>query len=182
MQKKILAIGLAAFIAVAGLSMSVLRADDDDDGGAPTAAQITFAEETSGTLINSLLAGLVDTFLATTAVPNNVAEGNQSISLIFDDRNRNIRLVGNLDPLSERNRPRDSFEVDALAAALGGGTFTAVEQVSDRFFFRSSVPLANFIAECALCHSNFGAPTGTDWTGALMVRVPIPTGDDDDDD
>ena len=70
MRNKMLAIGLAALIAFSGLTM--LKADDDDDGDAPTAAQIAFAEETSGLLVSSLVAGLVDVFLAERAFSNSL--------------------------------------------------------------------------------------------------------------
>ncbi len=167
MRNKILAIALATLIATAGFT--VLKADSNSP---PTQAEIDFAEETSGLLINSLVAGLVDVFLAT--VPANVEQGNDAIGTVFADPNKDIRLVGEDQPISEKNEPMDPFEVMALNLALAGQTYTDVQRVKGRWFFRSSVPLANSIPQCALCHVNFGTPSATDYKGALMVRVRIP--------
>ena len=43
----------------------------------------------------------------------------------------------------------------------------------DRWYYRRSIPLSNFRAECALCHTNFPAGPTPDWVGAVMLRVPI---------
>ena len=83
--------------------------------------------ETSDLLINSLVAGLVNTFVSTDA--SNVDEGNHAINLTFDDWNQNIRLVGEMGPLSENNRPMDQFEMSALTDALGGQAADSVERV-----------------------------------------------------
>ena len=137
----------------------------------PPQSAIDAAEEASEVLIGSLLAGIVNLVGATDA--SNVDEASQALSVTFDDWNQNIRLVGELAPLSENNRPMDEFEMSALTDALNGQPATSVERVRGRWFYRSAVPLANFVAQCALCHTNYGAPSDTDYTGALMVRVPI---------
>lgn len=100
-------------------------------------------------------------------------EGKHSISLVFNDRNDDIRLVGTLDPLQATNRPHDAFERKAHLLALSGQTYDAVQRVEGRWYYRRSIPLSNFRVECSYCHSNFPAGPTADWVGALMLRVPI---------
>lgn len=100
-------------------------------------------------------------------------EGKQSISLVFNDRNRDMRLVGTFGPLQSNNRPRDAFERKAHLLALAGQPHTAVERVDGAWYYRRSIPLSNFRAECALCHTNFPPGPTPDQVGALMLRVPI---------
>jgi hypothetical protein len=84
-----------------------------------------------------------------------------------------MRLVGTFDPLQATSRPRDAFERTAHGLALTGQAYTAVQRVDDQWYYRRSIPLSNFRAECALCHTNFPAGSTPDWMGALMLRVPI---------
>ena len=101
-------------------------------------------------------------------------EGKTSISLVFNDANKDMRLVGTFDPIRDNDRPRDSFEQTALERALAGGqATTAVQRVDDRWFYRRSIPLSNFSDACSLCHANFGPTNPSQWVGALMLRVPI---------
>ena len=169
MKKKIFATGLAVLIGTAGLA--VLKADANSS---PTQVEVDRAAGTSMVLINSLVAGLVNLVLATSNSGSSIAQGSQALSIIYDDRNENMRLVGQSEPLSENSRPMDSFEVTALSRALAGQTYTSVERVMGSWYYRSSVPLANGVAQCAFCHTNFGPPDAADYKGALMVRVLIP--------
>lgn len=137
----------------------------------PTNAQITFAQETSDLMLNTLFAALTQEFNET--VPENVEQGKHSISLIFNDLNRDMRLVGTIGPLQESDRPRDSFERQANNLALVGEAYTSVQRVDNQWYYRRSIPLSNFRSECALCHTNFPAGPTSDWVGALMLRVPI---------
>ncbi len=165
--------GLVTYgILVTGLvaGLAIAYADDDDDQP-PSSGQIAFAERTSNLLLATLFAALTQEFDETTA--DNVEEGKQSISLVFNDSNKDMRLVGTLDPLREDDRPRDRFERTALALALTGQNHTAVQRVDDRWYYRRSIALSNFRSECALCHTNFPAGPTADWVGALMLRVPI---------
>ena len=102
-----------------------------------------------------------------------MAEGIRSITLIFNNRNKDMRLVGTFDPLQATNRPRDDFESAALARALTGEVYTDVQRVDAQWYYRRSVPLSNFKDVCAFCHTNFPAGPTPDWMGALMLRVPI---------
>src|SRR5262249_17736226 len=165
MFRRILVTGLIAGLGV----VSFVHADDDQP---PTADRIAFAQRTSDLMSATIFAALTQEFDETTAA--NVAEGSQSIGLIFNDSNESMRLVGTLNPPSEKDRPRDSFAREALAFALNGGQArTAVQRVDDRWFYRRSIPLSNFRKECVLCHTNFGPMNVNQWVGALMLSVPV---------
>jgi hypothetical protein len=149
----------------------------------PSSDQIAFAQRVSGLMLNELVAALFTEFDETT--PANVEEGKQAISLIFNDRNRDMRLIGTFVPLGGNNNlPSDGFEQTALARALEGQAHDAVERVNDRWFYRRSIALSNtFHANCVLCHANFTdkffrkTDNPGQWVGALMLRVPINTSD-----
>lgn len=138
----------------------------------PSNEEKEFAERTSNLLHNELFAALLQEFGETT--PENVEEGKQSISLIFNNSNKDIRLVGIYTPLlgGLNDLPGDSFERRSLALALQGQeNISRADRVGNRWYYRRSVPLnSGMHPSCVLCHSNF-APN--QWVGALMTRVPI---------
>ena len=166
--KRLVACGILAVLGItgAGLTASAHEAD-----ATPSNEQIEFAQRTSDLLLATLFAALTQEFDETT--PDNVEEGKRSISLVFNDRNEDMRLVGTLGPLQSHNRPSDAFERTAHTLALSGQAHTAVERVSGQWYYRRSIPLSNFRAECAMCHTNFPAGPTSDMVGALMLRVPI---------
>jgi hypothetical protein len=137
----------------------------------PTADAIAFAERTSDLMTATVVAALLQEIGETT--PQNVHEGNLSISLIFDDSNPNMRLVGTLDPIRANDVPQDDFEEDALADAMNGQPRVDVERVSGKWYYRRSIPLSNFAPQCAMCHSNFENLPSSEPVGALMLRVPV---------
>ncbi|MDZ8107364.1 MAG: hypothetical protein RM338_17335 [Nostoc sp. DedQUE12a] len=137
----------------------------------PPTQKIEFAQQTSDLMLATLFAALTQEFDETT--PDNVEQGKHSISLIFNDRNKDMRLVGTFGPLRESDRPQDNFERQANNLALVGQTYTSVQRVDDQWYYRRSIPLSNFRAECALCHINYAPGPTSDWVGALMLRVPI---------
>jgi hypothetical protein len=143
-----------------------------NDYRSPTIAQIDFAKQTSDLMLNTLFAALTQEFDETT--PSNVEQGKHSISLIFNDLNRDMRLVGTVGPLNRNDLPSDKFERQANNLAVTTGeAYTAVQRVNDTWYYRRSVPLSNFRAECALCHTNYPAGPTADKVGALILRVPI---------
>jgi hypothetical protein len=142
-----------------------------DGGRPPTDEQVAFAQRTGDLLQATLFAALTQEFDETTA--DNVEEGKLSISLVFNDHNKDMRLVGSFGPLQANNRPQDAFERKAHDFALRGRAYTDVQQLGDQWYYRRSIPLSNFRAECALCHPNFPAGPTADWVGALMLSVPI---------
>jgi hypothetical protein len=146
----------------------------------PSNEEKEFARKTNELLHNELIAALFQEFNETT--PENVEQGKQAISLIFNNSNRDMRLIGTFAPLlgGTNDLPSDSFERRSLTKALQGEGNTSVERVGDRWYYRTSIPLSNtFHASCALCHTNFTNQffTETDnpgqWVGALTLRVPI---------
>jgi len=137
----------------------------------PTQQQIQFAQRSSNLMLATLFAALLQEFSETTAA--NVEEGKHSISLIFDDRNDSMRLVGELQPLRDNDVPQDPFEVAALERAMQGEAYTVVEKVQGKWAYRRSVPLSNFHPACGMCHTNFGPVNPDQWVGALMLRVPV---------
>ena len=161
---------------VAALGVAAIANDDQR----PSSRQIAFAQEVSDLMLNELVAALFTEFDETT--PQNVEHGKQAISLIFNDLNRDMRLVGTFAPLlgGANDRPSDRFETTALRRALGGDPYAAVQKVNDTWYYRRSVPLTNTMHQaCVLCHANFTTDffDRTDnpgqWVGALVLRVPI---------
>ncbi|HKS41998.1 MAG TPA: hypothetical protein VJX74_15390 [Blastocatellia bacterium] len=172
-------IALVLLLTVAGVT-GFGRTDNSTTDNSPSNEEVAFAQRTSDLLLNELLAALFKEFDETT--PQNVEEGKQAISLIFNNSNRDMRLIGTFGPLQGGNNdiPNDDFEQTALARALQGQTHTSVEQVNNRWYYRRSIALSNtFHQSCALCHTNFTdrffrkTHNPGQWVGALTLRVPI---------
>lgn len=158
-------------VAVAVLPVAILGVAHAASDSPPSEAQVAFAQRTSDLMTNTVVAALLQEINETT--PENVSEGNLSIGLIFNDRNEDMRLVGTMAPLRENDRPQDAFENKALGLAMTGQPFTSVERVKGQWYFRRSIPLSNFKAQCAMCHANFQGLPETAPVGALMLRVPV---------
>ena len=167
--KKLVTYGMLTMLLVAGLGLTASAHGRDDDP--PSSEQIAFAQRTSDLMLATLFAALTREFDETTL--DNVEEGKHSISLIFNNRNDDMRLVGTFGPLQSHNRPSGSFERKAHNLALQGQAYTDVQQVDGQWYYRRSIPLSNFRVECSYCLTNF--PTGPTpvMVGALMLRVPI---------
>lgn len=166
--RKLVSYGIFVLFLVIGCGLAAVARGYDIP---PTTGQTAFAQQTSDLMLNTLFAALTQEFNETT--PDNVEQGKHSISLIFNDKNKDMRLVGTFGPLRENDRPSDNFERQANALALVGQTYTSVQRVDNQWYYRRSIPLSNFRAECALCHINFKPGPTPDQVGALMLRVPI---------
>ncbi len=167
------AVAIIVLIAVAGL-VAFGRVHNDP----PTDAEKETAAQTADLLQAEVFAALLQEFGETT--PDNVEQGKQAISLIFHDANRDIRLIGNFNPLlgGNNNLPSDEFEQKSLARALKGKPTTAVERHGNRWYYRRSIALSNAIhTSCAQCHTNFTPQffqnNPGQWVGALTLRVPV---------
>ena len=156
---------LACFTAIVSIA-PIARADNPPDH-----EQVQFAKRTSDLMLATLFGALLQEFAETT--PANVGEGKKSISLVFDDRNESMRLVGVLQPLRANDIPQDAFETTALAKAMNGEPFNDTQKVEGKWYYRRSVPLSNFHNACVMCHANFGPVNAAQWVGALMLRVPV---------
>jgi hypothetical protein len=173
-------IALAVLLAAVGVASFGRPGNSptNPDGNRPSSDAETFAQTASELFHNELIAALFQEFNETT--PENVEQGKQAISLIFNNSNRDMRLVGLFPPLlgGTNNLPSDSFEARSLVKALQGSENRSVERVGDQWYLRRSFPLSNtFHASCVLCHTNFTSPLFTNnpgqWVGALTLRVPI---------
>ena len=137
----------------------------------PTAGEEAFANDVADAMIDRIVALLFREFAVTTA--DNAAVGTEAISHIFDDRNDNMRLVGDVMPLQRSNRPQDDFERAALAAAKLGNNFARTEKVRGAWYVRKSLAVSTaFSTSCVHCHANF-EDLDNPWVGALMVRARI---------
>ena len=183
-QKHPVLVGVVIAACVAALGLGVIAYASDDEK--PSSQQIAFAQTVSDLMLNEVVAALLQEFNETT--PQNVEHGKQAISLIFNDVNRDMRLVGTFAPLlgGANDRPSDTFEMTALRRALTGEPLTAVQKINDRWYYRRSVPLSNKLhPNCVLCHANFTADFFRDtnnpgqWVGTLVLGVPIKLADDD---
>src|SRR4029079_17209909 len=154
------AVILGCFVTLPPVTTSA-RADSP-----PDSQQVQRAAKTSDLMLATLFAALLQEFAETT--PANVEEGKKSISLIFNDANEDMRLVGVLQPLRANDVPQDSFETTALARAMQGLRYAETQKVKGKWYFRRSEPLSNFHQACAMCHSNFGPVNDAQWVGALM--------------
>jgi hypothetical protein len=167
-------VALVLLLAVVGV-ISFGHADNP-----PSHEEKEVAAQTGELLHNEVFAALLQEFSETT--PENVEQGKQAISLIFNDSNRDIRLIGVFPQLlgGDNDIPSDSFERKSLALALQGKENTSVERVDGRWYYRRSVALSNAMhTSCALCHTNFTPQfferthNQGQWVGALTLRVPI---------
>jgi hypothetical protein len=182
MPKKNLVLFTVAVAVFMAFVVTPIASTQNENGRPPSSAQIAFAQQASDLLLNELLAALFKEFDETT--PQNAGQGKQAISLVFNDLNRDMRLVGTFQPLGgDNDLPSDGFENTALSLALTGQPYTAVQQVNDTWYYRRSVPLSNtFHQSCVICHTNFtqdffnSTNNPGQWVGALMLRVPIKTG------
>lgn len=168
---------IAALLLPLTLSLTGFALADDDR---PSPEQIAFAKSVYGLMSNELVAALFQEFNETT--PENVEHGKLAISLIFNNANRDMRLIGGFGPLlgGDNDRPSDAFEQRALNLALKGQAHESVERVNGRWYYRRSFALSNtFHAACATCHTNFtpqffqATNNPGQWVGALLQRVPI---------
>ena len=96
----------------------------------PDSQQVQHAVKTGDLMLATLFAALLQEFAETT--PANVEEGKKSISLIFNDANEDMRLVGVLQPLRAKDVPQDSFETTALTRAMTGASYTDVQKVEGK--------------------------------------------------
>jgi hypothetical protein len=175
----------AMAISTLAIALGVTTAVRARGDSRPAPGDVAFAQTVSDLMVNELVAALFTEFDETT--PANVEHGKQAISLIFNDLNRDMRLIGTFRPLlgGSNDRPTGEFERTALQLALTGQAYTAVQKVNDNWFYRRSVPLSNtFHSACVLCHTNFttqffeSTNNPGQWVGALVVAVPIKSGQD----
>ncbi len=137
----------------------------------PSPAAEAFASDVADAMVDRIVALLFREFAVTT--PDNAAVGTAAISNIFHNDNPTMRLVGDVDPLQNSNRPQDKFERDALAAAKLGNNLARTEKVQGKWWVRKSIAVSTeFSPSCVHCHANFEGLSNP-WVGALMVRAKV---------
>jgi len=137
-MKKTYVYSSAAALAAGCLILMLLgRPVQADDR--PTTQAIASAQKSTDLMQATLFAALSQEFAETTA--DNVDEGKKSISLIFNDLNKDMRLVGLLNPIRPKDIPQDLFESLALARAMHGQDYTDVDRVDGKWYYRRSIPL-----------------------------------------
>jgi hypothetical protein len=137
----------------------------------PNPADEAFASDVADAMVDRIVALLFREFAVTT--PDNAAVGTAAISNIFHNDNPLMRLVGDVGPLQNSNRPKDDFERDALQAAKLGNNYSRTERVNGKWYVRKSIAVATtFSPSCVHCHANFDG-LANPWVGALMVRAKV---------
>ena len=168
---------ITACLAACGLAV-IAHAHDDET---PSTRQIAFAQDVSDLLVNEVVAALFKEFDETT--PQNVEHGKQAISLIFNDVNRDIRLIGAFGPLlgGANDRPGDRFETHRAQTARSPARITPPCRRSTTpgtiaARFRS----ATRCTRIACSVTRISRPTSSthtnnpgQWVGALVLGVPI---------
>ncbi len=177
--KKLAIQGLLAAVLAIGFGLTAITNSyanyRNHDNNPPTTQQVAFATKTADLMQATLFAALLQEFKETREMPDTVEQGKDSISLIFNDANKDMRLIGTIGPLRESDRPSGSFEETANAQVLAGATapLTKVEQVNGKWYYRRAIPLSNFDSSCAQCHINYKNFPKTQPVGALALRIPI---------
>ena len=177
-MKKLILRAMVTVVFVIGFSLAGMAASQafGYHNPRPSDASIAFAKTTGETLESRLLAALGQEFSVTTAA--NAANGSQAISLIFNNKNHDMRLVGTVGPLSRNDYPRNDYERQVIMAAVGSQQTTPSDRVyieNDQWFYSRALPIANSMSpSCVLCHNNYGRlPADRQVVGALITRVPI---------
>lgn len=134
------------------------------------------ARETTESLINALLAAVLDITSRTTA--ENVVPNSQAISLLLPHARPAYRLLDITgEPIDPRNRPRGRAEREAAERAAQGES----TEILRRRALKTYVPLPLAVENCVACHDNYaGLELGT-IVGVIAVKAPLSVFDDDDD-
>jgi hypothetical protein len=169
--KKLIVQAVIASVLVIGFGMTAITGSLATSYGQPSAQSIAYAKETTDILQARLFAALLQEFGETTAAT--APKATDAISLIFDDANHSMRLVGTVGPLRRNDLPKDRFEVNAVNKAVNLQDGKPIDQVDGRFY-RRSIPVSNFSPSCVLCHANYASlPANKQIVGVLALKVPI---------
>jgi Protein of unknown function (DUF3365) len=174
--KKLIIQAMLASVLVIGFGLTAITSSQAgwyNTKPALTDPAVVYAKETTDILQSRLFAALLQEFNSTTAAT--APKATDAISLIFNDKNHNMRLIGTVGPLRQNDYPKDQFEQTAVAQAnaQNGAVYEAVDGVPGQWYFRRSVPVSNFSESCKLCHLNYQNLPSTKIVGALALKVPI---------
>ena len=176
--KKIVIKAMTALVLVIGLGLTTMATSQafGYHNPRPSEASIASAKKTGIILESRLLAALGQEFSQTTAAT--AANGSTAISLIFNNKNHDMRLVGTVEPLSRNDYPRNQYEHYVIAQAVGAQKADPTDRVyiaDDQWYYSRALPVSNSMSpSCVLCHTNYGRlPANRQVVGALVTRVPI---------
>jgi hypothetical protein len=176
--KKLIIQAVLASVVVIGFGLTAMTGGQASSYAPPplTAPAVAFAKDTTDILQKRLFAALGQEFSETTA--GTASKGSAAISLIFNDNNHNMRLVGTVGPLRRTDYPEDGFERTVVTAAVNAQNATVTEGVYGQpgeWFYRRAIPISNTISlSCVLCHANYAAlPADKQIVGVLALKVPI---------
>jgi hypothetical protein len=170
--KKLTIQAVIAAVLVIGFGITAMTSSLANSYGQPSPQSIAFAKETTDILQSRLFAALGQEFAVTTVAT--APKASDAISLIFDDENHSMRLVGTVGPLRQNDYPEDNFEQVAVNKAVNLQDASVIDKVDGRYY-RRSVPVSNAIAPtCVLCHANYRTlPANKQIVGVLALKVPI---------
>jgi hypothetical protein len=176
--KKLIIQAVLASVLVIGFGLTAMTGGQAYSYNKPplTDPTVVFAKDTTDILQSRLFAALGQEFSQTTAAT--AAKGSAAISLIFNDKNHNMRLVGTVGPLRETDYPEDSFEETVVSQAVNVQNAAVTEGVygaPGQWYYRRAVPISNTISpSCVLCHANYAfLPANKQIVGVLALKVPI---------
>lgn len=168
--KKLIIQAVIASVLVIGFGLTAMTGNIAN--AQPSPQSVAYAKETTDILQARLFAALGQEFAVTTAAT--APKASDAISLIFDDNNHSMRLVGTVGPLRRNDYPEDGFEANVVNKAVNLQDGTVIDKVEGGYY-RRSVPVSNTIAPtCVLCHANYRTlPANKQIVGVLALKVPI---------
>jgi hypothetical protein len=173
--KKLIIQAVIASVLVIGFGITAMTSQASSyNKPALNSPAVVYASETTNILQARLFAALTQEFAVTTA--ETAPKASDAISIIFNDKNHDMRLVGTVGPLRQNDYPEDNFEQTAVAKAVNqqnGAVSEAVTGEPGEWYYRRAVPLSNFSESCKLCHLNYRSLPSTKIVGVLALKVPV---------
>jgi hypothetical protein len=180
--KKLIIQAVLASVLVIGFGLTAMTGGQAYSYNKPplTAPAVIYAKETTDILQSRVIAALVNEFANTS--PATAAKGSDAISLIFNDKNHNMRLVGTVGPLRRNDYPEDAFEQKVVAKALNeqlpfdpANPIDEIDGAPGQWYYRRALPINNAMsASCVMCHANYAfLPSNKQTVGVLALKVPI---------
>jgi hypothetical protein len=183
--KKLIIQAVLASVLVIGFGLTAMTGGQASSYNKPalTDASVKYAKATTEILQSRLIAALGQEFGSTTR--ETAANATDAISLIFNDKNHNMRLVGTVGPLRENDYPEDQFEQKAVAKVLNeqipfttsiANPIDAIDGAPGQWYYRRAIAVDNKTlgTSCVLCHANYAfLPANKQTVGVLALKVPI---------
>jgi hypothetical protein len=175
--KKLIIQAVIASVLVIGFGITAMTSQASSyNKPALTSPAVVYASETTDILQARLFAALGQEFAVTTVAT--APKASDAISIIFNDENHDMRLVGTVGPLRTNDYPKDNFERTAVAKAVDQQQIAVSEAVTGgpgNWYYRRAIPVSNALAPtCVLCHANYAnLPANKQIVGALALKVRV---------